>query len=435
MQLLSLSSSQRVAARSILAILGAAMLVSACSRPAPPEEPVRSVKVITVGLGAFESGQEYAGEVRARVESRLGFRVAGKITKRTVEVGQRVKAGQLLAQLDPRDYQLAADAGRAQVVSATTQRDLAAADLTRYRALKDQNFISGAELERREATLKAAQATLEQAQAQLAGQGNQTGYTQLLADVSGVVTAVEAEAGQVVAAGTPVVRIAQDGPRDVVFAVPEDKLARVPVGSAVTVRSWTGGPSLRGTVRELAASADPVTRTFPVKVTLSEKDAGEALPLGATAYVVPQAVAQLAAGVIKLPTSALRQEGKGSAVWVLDTASMTVRSQPVQIATADGNEAVIASGLQPGQKVVSAGVHVLSPGQKVTIYKPNGPDPSAEQSSNAMKSGASAPVAPVAPTPASAPAASSSAPATRLGAHEARTSRKILQRLALGAGA
>ena len=326
MQLLSLSSSQRVAARSILAILGAVMLVSACSRPAPPEEPVRSVKVITVGLGAFESGQEYAGEVRARVESRLGFRVAGKITKRTVEVGQRVKAGQLLAQLDPRDYQLAADAGRAQVVSATTQRDLAAADLTRYRALKDQNFISGAELERREATLKAAQATLEQAQAQLAGQGNQTGYTQLLADVSGVVTAVEAEAGQVVAAGTPVVRIAQDGPRDVVFAVPEDKLARVPVGSAVTVRSWTGGPSLRGTVRELAASADPVTRTFPVKVTLSEKDAGEALPLGATAYVVPQAVAQLAGGVIKLPTSALRQEGKGSAVWVLDTASMTVRS-------------------------------------------------------------------------------------------------------------
>ena len=413
MQLLSLSSSQRVAARSILAILGAAMLVSACSRPAPPEEPVRSVKVITVGLGAFESGQEYAGEVRARVESRLGFRVAGKITKRTVEVGQRVMAGQLLAQLDPRDYQLAADAGRAQVVSATTQRDLAAADLTRYRALKDQNFISGAELERREATLKAAQATLEQAQAQLAGQGNQTGYTQLLADVSGVVTAVEAEAGQVVATGTPVVRIAQDGPRDVVFAVPEDKLARVPVGSAVTVRSWTGGPSLRGTVRELAASADPVTRTFPVKVTLSEKDAGEALPLGATAYVVPQAVAQLAGGVIKLPTSALRQEGRGSAVWVLDTASMTVRSQPVQIATADGNEAVIASGLQPGQKVVSAGVHVLSPGQKVTIYKPNGPDPSAEQSSNAMKSGASAPVAPIAPTPASAPAASSSAPATR----------------------
>ena len=207
---------------------------------------MRSVKVLTVGVGAFESGVEYAGEVRARVESRLGFRVAGKITQRTVEVGQRVKAGQLLAQLDPHDYQLAADAGRAQVAAAATQRDLAAADLKRYKELKEQNFISGAELERREATLKAAQATLDQAQAQLAGQGNQTGYTRLVADVSGVVTAVEAEAGQVVAAGTPVVRIAQDGPRDVVFAVPEDKLARLPVGSGVAVRSWSGGAPLQG---------------------------------------------------------------------------------------------------------------------------------------------------------------------------------------------
>ncbi|MGA8393330.1 MAG: efflux RND transporter periplasmic adaptor subunit, partial [Burkholderiaceae bacterium] len=184
-------------------------MLGACSRSAPPEEPVRSVKVLTVGLGAFESGVEYAGEVKARVESRLGFRVAGKITQRTAEVGQRVKAGQLLAQLDPRDYQLAADAGRAQVTAAATQRDLAAADLKRYKELKEQNFISGAELERREATLKAAQATLDQAQAQLAGQGNQTGYTRLVADVSGVITAVEAEAGQVVTAGAPVVRIAQ----------------------------------------------------------------------------------------------------------------------------------------------------------------------------------------------------------------------------------
>ncbi len=405
--------SPRVSARPILALVSVAALVAGCSRTAPPEEPVRSVKVMTVGLGAFESGLEYAGEVRARVESRLGFRVAGKITKRSVEVGQRVKAGQLLAQLDPKDYQLAADAGRAQVVAATTQRDLAAADLTRYKALKDQNFISGAELERREATLKAAQATLDQAQAQLAGQGNQTGYTQLVADVSGVVTAVEAEVGQVVAAGTPVVRIAQDGPRDVVFAVPEDKLARVPAGSAVTVRSWSGGPTLSGTVREVAASADPVTRTFPVKVTLSGKDAPESLPLGATVYVVPQAIAPLAGGVIKLPTSALRQEGKGTAVWVLDPATLTVRSQAVQIATADGNEAVIAAGLQPGQLVVSAGVHVLSPGQKVTIFKPNVPDPGVNRSSDAMKLEATTAASSAARPPASAPAASSSAPATR----------------------
>jgi membrane fusion protein, multidrug efflux system len=397
-------------ARNTLLFAGAALLLGACSRPAPPEEPVRSVKVLTVGVGAFESGLEYAGEVKARVESRLGFRVPGKITQRTVEVGQRVKAGQLLARMDPRDYQLAADAGRAQVTAAATQRDLAAADMKRYKELKEQNFISGAELERREATLKAAQATLEQAQAQLAGQGNQTGYTQLLADVSGVVTAVEAEAGQVVSAGTTVVRIAQDGPRDVVFAVPEDKLARLPVGSSVAVRSWSGGAPLHGAVREVAASADPVTRTYAVKVTLAAQEALEALPLGATVSVVPAAPAQAAAGVIKLPTSALRQEGKGSAVWVLDTATMTVRSQPVQIATADGNEAVIVGGLEPGQKVVSAGVHVLSPGQKVTIYKSNGPEPSVGRSSDAMKTGITS--VPVAPVQGPAPAPSAVAPAT-----------------------
>ncbi|MFO1279842.1 MAG: efflux RND transporter periplasmic adaptor subunit [Burkholderiaceae bacterium] len=413
MSLFSSLSSRRTSVRSVLGLLGVATVLAACSKPAPPEEPVRAVKVLTVGLTSFDSGLEYAGEVKARVESRLGLRVAGKITQRTVEVGQRVKAGQVLARLDPRDYQLATDAGRAQVVAATTQRDLAAADLARYKALKDQNFISGAELERREATLKAAQAALDQAQAQLAGQGNQAAYTQLVADVSGVVTAVEAEVGQVVAAGTPVVRIAQDGPRDVVFAVPEDKLARVPAGSTVTVRPWSGGAALSGTVREVAASADPVTRTFPVKVTLPASGGADALPLGATVYVVPQPMAPQATGVIKLPTSALRQEGRGSAVWVLDPATLTVRSQPVQIATADGNEVVIASGLQPGQQVVSTGVHVLSPGQKVTIYKLNGGNSSVDRSPVTMKTGASGAASMTPPALTTAASAPSAATATR----------------------
>ena len=272
-----------------LLVLATASLLAACSRPAPPEEPVRSVKLLTVGVGALQSSLEYSGEVRARVESRLGFRVAGKIVKRQAELGQHVKAGQVLAQLDPKDYQLATDAARAQLASATTQRDLAAADLKRYQTLKDQNFISGAELERREATLKAAQAQLEQAQAQLAAQGNQAGYANLVADVSGVITAVEAEPGQVVAAGTPVVRIAQDGPRDVVFSVPEDKMAAIKPGSDVAVRLWAANASVTGKVREVAASADPVTRTFPVKVSLP---AGDAAALGATAYVSPASLGQ-----------------------------------------------------------------------------------------------------------------------------------------------
>jgi multidrug efflux system membrane fusion protein len=292
--------------------------------------------------------------------------VGGKIVRRQAELGQRVKAGEVLAQLDPQDYKLAAQAAKAQVAVAATNRDLAAADFKRYKELRDQNFISGAELERRDATLKAAQAQVDQAQAQLSGQGNQAAYTTLVADVSGIVTAVEAEPGQVVAAGTPVVRMAQDGPRDVVFSVPEDRVMLIKPGSIVDVRAWSATVALKGVVREVAASADPVTRTFGVKVSLDAKDA---LPLGTTVSVVPHAFDRSGVPVIKLPTSALRQDGKSSAVWVLDAASMTVTLQPIQIATADGNDVVVAAGLQPGMQVVAAGVHVLSPGQKVTIYK------------------------------------------------------------------
>jgi RND family efflux transporter MFP subunit len=151
----------------------------------------------------------------------------------------------------------------------------------------------------------------------------------------------------------------------VVFSVPEDKIAAVAPGSAVLVKVWAGDAIVPGRVREVAASADPVTRTYPVKVAL---EGATQPPLGSTVTVTPQALSHAGMQVIKLPTSALRQEGQGTAVWVLDKATMTVRSQTVQVATADGNEAVIAAGLQPGMIVVSAGVHVLSPGQKVTIW-------------------------------------------------------------------
>ena len=356
----------------LLLPLIAGLVLAACSKPAPAPEPLRSVKVITVGETALGTGLEFSGEVRARIESRLGFRVAGKLLQRQAELGQAVKAGQLLAQLDPQDYQLAQDAARAQVAAAQTQRDLAAADLKRFQALRDQNFISSAELERRDTTLKAAQAQLEQAQAQLASQGNQAAYTRLTAPAAGVVTAVEAEPGQVLAAGTPVLRLALEGPRDVVFAVPEDRVAAMRVGAAVRIKPWGEDKALAGQVREVAASADPVTRTFLVKATLP---AEAKLALGATVSVAPQALSQAAGAgqaAIKLPTSALRQEGNGTAVWVLDPATMTVKSQPVQISGADGNEAVVASGLQAGMQVVAAGVHVLQPGQKVTLWQAPG---------------------------------------------------------------
>ena len=357
--------------KTLLLLAATLALVAACSKPPPSEEPVRAVKVLTVGVNPFSAGYEFSGEVKAQLESRIGFRVGGKIIKRQAELGQRVVAGQVLAQLDPQDYRLAADAARAQLQVAATNRDLAAADYKRYAVLKEQNFISGAELERRESVLKAAQAQVDQAQSQLAVQGNQANYAVLKADVAGVVTAIEAEPGQVVTAGTPVVRIAADGPRDVVFSVPEDKVAGIKPGMAVKVRGWAqdaNAPMATAKVREVSASADPATRTFQVKLALQDSAVSPAL--GATVYVLPEGLGGVQGQqVIKLPTSALRQDGQASAVWLLDKATMTVKSQTVQIATADGNEAVIAAGLQPGMLVVSAGVHVLSPGQKVTIYQ------------------------------------------------------------------
>ncbi len=357
----------------VAALAAISLVLSACSKPRPTDEPVRAVKVLTVGLDTFHTDTEYAGEVRARVEARLAFRVGGKIITRQAELGQRVKFGQVLAQLDSQDYKLAVDAARSQTAAALTNRDLAAAEFKRYRDLREQSFISPAELERREATLKASQAQLDQAQSQLMTQSNQASYAVLVANVAGVVTAVEAEVGQVVAAGTPVFRIAAEGDRDAVFAVPEDRLVSMQPGLKMRVKVWPENTELSGVVREVSASADPVTRTFQVKVALSGNQKSPAL--GATVNV--SSTATSGAGlqgkqVIKLPTSALRQEGPGTAVWLLDPASMTLRSQAVKIATADGNEAVVAAGLEPGMQVVSAGVHVLSAGQKVTLYQPKG---------------------------------------------------------------
>jgi RND family efflux transporter MFP subunit len=162
------------------------------------------------------------------------------------------------------------------------------------------------------------------------------------------------------------VRIAQDGARDVVFAVPEDKVQAVRVGSAAQVLLWASQQTLRGTVREVAASADPVTRTYNVKLTMDGRDV---LPLGATASVTAAALTPGGAPVIKVPTSALLRDGNTSAVWLLDSTTMTVKLQPIEIATADGNGVVISHGLVAGMQVVVAGVHVLQPGQKVTLYQ------------------------------------------------------------------
>lgn len=356
-------------------VLPVSLFLMACSRTEPPADPIRSVKLMTVGASALGLKQEYAGEVRARVESALGFRVGGKIVQRPVEVGQRVKPGQLLAQLDANDLALASQAAQAQVSAAQTQRDLAAADLKRYQELKNQGFVSGAELERHEASLKSAEASLRQARAQAGVQGNQAAYARLQADAEGVIVATDADVGQVVEAGTPVVRLARDGARDVVFSVAEDRVSQLRPGLPAQVRLWTGHAAgqpageIQGTVREVAASADPATRTYQVKLGLP---AQAQVALGATAYVTLAAPGATGPALIKLPTSALlRTEQNGqsaTAVWIYDAASSTVQPRPVTLAGADGNEVIVSEGLKPGELVVAAGVHMLAPGQKVTRF-------------------------------------------------------------------
>lgn len=351
----------------LLATLLPALLTGCGKQPAAPE-PERAVRTQLVSAGAATASLEYAAEVRARVESRLSFRVGGKLASRAVNLGDTVKPGQVLARIDAQDLKLAEAAASAAVAAARTNRDQAGQDYKRFVDLQRQGFISAAELERRDSAFKAAQAQLEQAKAQADVQGNQAAYAQLLADGAGVVTGVSAEPGQVLAAGTPVVTVALDGPRDVVFSVPEDQVARVRaaagVPGALKVRVWGSNKTSPLTLREVAAAADPVTRTFLIKADAGKLD----VALGQSATVVldlPQV-----GGVIKLPLSAVLQQGGKSSVWVLDGASMTVKAAPVQIGGAEGNDVVIAGGLTPGQEVVVAGVHVLNPGQKVKRYVP-----------------------------------------------------------------
>ncbi|HRD95705.1 MAG TPA: efflux RND transporter periplasmic adaptor subunit [Rubrivivax sp.] len=322
---------------------------------------------------------EFAAEVRARTESRIGFRVPGKLVARPAEVGQRVKAGQVLARLDSTDLQLAQQAAQAGAQAAQAAYALAQAEFKRYQELRSQGFISALELERRETGLKAQKAQLDQALAQQSVQGNQAAYAALQANAVGTITAVEAEVGAVLAAGTPVLRLAHDGPRDAVFAVPEDVVAalRPLLGrkGALQVRRWGAAAPVPATLREVAAAADPSTRTF-----LAKADLGAAsFELGQTVTVV--IVQPRTEAVLHLPLAAVVQVNGQSAVWVLDRASMTVKPQPVVVARAGGNRLVLASGLVAGQTVVTAGVHTLAPGQKVKLYgeAPAGPAPAASR--------------------------------------------------------
>lgn len=348
--------------KSPLTLLAVAALLVACSKPAEKSEDIRPVRAIVLAASSVDVDAEFSGEVRARYESRLGFRVPGKIVSRKVEVGSTVKRGQVLMQLDPQDLQLSQAQALASLRAAETSRDLADAELKRYRELRRQNFVSQAVLDQRESAYKSAQANVEAARALYRTQSNQAGYASLASDVDGVVTAIDAEAGTVVAAGTPVVRVARTDEKEVVFGVPEDKVEALRKLTTVKVRLWSDPDHpFTGKIREVAPVADPATRTYAFKVTLPPDVT--AAKLGMTA--VARFESHSDAPRLKVPLSALYHEKNATSVWVVERG--VVKLVPVTVAGADGNDLVVDKGLAPGQTVVTAGVHLLKPGQKVTI--------------------------------------------------------------------
>ncbi len=345
--------------------------LTACSKHEAPPEIIRAVRTQVVGGQGGEVEREFSAEVRARVESRLSFRVPGKVLARKVELGQSVRAGQLLAQMDAQDLQLQQSAAAAGLSAAEANARQATADLQRFKELKAQGFISEAEYDRHVTAQLSAEAALKQARAQASVQGNQTGYAGLVAGAAGVITQLDLEPGQVVAAGQPVLTLAHDGPRDAVFSVPEDMgaTARALVGKAgaVKVRRWASADWVPATVREVAAAADPVTRTLQVKADVGNTH----FELGQTATIVFNTPVRVATGLL-IPLSALAEREGQSIVWVLDGASMTVKPQPVRTADVTGNSVLVVTGLQPAQEIVTAGAHVLGPGQKVKRYQAPG---------------------------------------------------------------
>ncbi|MDO9052482.1 MAG: efflux RND transporter periplasmic adaptor subunit [Gallionella sp.] len=337
--------------KSLFPLVVLVSVLSACSKEAaPPAKTERPALTRVVGALAGENGNWYSGEIRARHEVTLGFRLGGKIVERRVEAGNSVQAGQVLARLDPTDAGLQSSASQ-------SQYRLAESEAVRYRELRSKGFVSQSALDIKEAALQAAAA-----QAGLAR--NQSAYTTLRAEQAGVIAATWVEAGQVVSAGQPVMRLAQDGEREVAIAIPEAQLAGRKVGEAAEVVLLSGdGVPRTGRLRELSAVADPASRTYPARVSFSV--APGQVALGMTARVRFAAPKHTTRDWL-IPHSAIYQQGNQTAVWVV-AADRSVSLRQVKIAAYRDEGAVIAGGLVAGERIVSAGVHRLTAGEKIRL--------------------------------------------------------------------
>jgi len=303
-----------------------------------------------------------AGTVAPRIESTLGFRVAGKITARTVDVGTIVKPGDLIAQLDPADYRLAVDNARAALASADADYARAKADHERYLNLRGSAAFTPQTMEQRQSLAATALARVDQARSQLASAENNLAYTELRADSPGVVTLVQAEVGQVMAQGQGVVKVARTDELEILVGVPENRLKVVREASAASFELWSDpGRRHAARLRELSPSADPMTRTYPARFSVVEPP--EFIGLGMTATLAFERPD--GAPVAEVPLSAIFQRGTQPAVWVVDRQTGTVTLRPVTVARWRDEQAAIASGVKEGELIATAGVHKLEPGQKV----------------------------------------------------------------------
>lgn len=348
----------------VLSATAAALLVSACSRQEAPVAPdtVRPVRSMVVGASDGSPGAAYSGAIQARYESKLGFQTGGKVVARLVELGSQVRRGQVLMRLDPAQESLHVAVAGADVDAARARVAQNRIDLQRTEQLQARQFASQAEVDQQRLALDQAESQLRSAQAQQQLKVNQRGYTALVADRDGVVTALQAEAGQVVSAGQTVLTVAADGEREVLVSVAESRVEELQQAKVLQVSVWAQpGKRYSGTLRELAPETDSVTRTYSARI--SVKDADAALRLGMTASVFAPDVQ--GARAIRLPLTAILQTGGQAQVWVIDPRSSQVAARVVQLGAAQNDSVLISSGLSGGENVVTAGVHMLHAGQRV----------------------------------------------------------------------
>ena len=339
-----------------------ALALAGCMSHAEVTSPERVARVAQPKVASTQTVAVYPGEVHARFESALGFRVAGKISARHVDVGSHVSRNQILAELDPRDLALATASVRAGLASAEAAHALAQSEHDRFKALHAQRFVSQFELDAKINALAATRAHVNEARAAFGTARNQAGYAELRADADGVITAIAGEVGQVVAVGQTVVTLARDGASEVEISVPEQQIDNYSSGHDATIELWTDvGKRHAGIVREISPSADATTRTYRVRVAFV--DEASAPRLGQTARVYFGSDAQADHWLV--PLSALYEKDGKPALWQVDPLSRQVHLTAVDVERYGEDGALIAGGLTARNWIVTAGVHRLREGEVV----------------------------------------------------------------------